>query len=421
MQLVLIAVLVFLNAALAGTEIALVSLREGQIRRMSQGSKTQRMVARTASDPNRFLATIQIGITLSGFLASATAAVALAEPLLPHLDFLGDLAEPAAVISVTLALTYLTLVLGELAPKRIALQRAEGWTVFVARPLNALASLSTPFVWLLGHSTDVVVRLAGGDPSLQREEVSEEELREMVNSNLNFERFQRHILSSAFEIQERRLKEACVPRPKVFTLHADTDTREAIQKMLECGHSRAPVTGSDIDDILGIAHLRDLINQEGPVRVHLREALFLPESMPVLDGLRQMQTRRQQLAIVIDEHGGLEGIVSVEDLLEELVGEIYDEFDSDTSGIEKNPDGSFDIPGALAIHDARDVGIILPEGSYTTVAGLLLERLGRLPDQGETTEVGSWRLTATKVGKRAIEEVKASPLATGSEEADLDL
>ena len=200
----LVLLLVVINAGFAGSEVALISLREGQLRRLEQEDGRGRLVAKLARDPNQFLSTIQIGITLAGFLASAAAAVSLAEPLIPLLDFLGGAAELAAVLLVTIVLTYLTLVVGELAPKRIALQRPEPWAKRAARPLALVSRFTRPAVWLLSRSTDLLVRLAGGDPNLQRETVTEEEVRDLVATQATFSPQHRTILVGAFEIAERR-------------------------------------------------------------------------------------------------------------------------------------------------------------------------------------------------------------------------
>ncbi|MGH2735371.1 MAG: hemolysin family protein [Actinomycetota bacterium] len=411
LQLVLILALVVLNAILAGSEIALVSLREGQLQRLQEGNRREQTLASLARDPNRFLSTIQIGITLAGFLASATAAVTLARPLIEPLSFLGSYARPAAIVLVTIILSYLTLVLGELAPKRVALQRAEGWGTLFARPLNAFAHIATPMLWLLERSTDAVVRLMGGDPSKSREEMSEEELRDTLLTRPGFSRLQREILSGAFEITDRRLRQVAVPRPDVTFLSAELPAPQAVEKLLEIGHSRAPVHGEDLDDVIGIVHLRDLIRAEGPIGDCARDALALPETLTVIESLRRMQRERQLMAIVIDEHGGVEGVVTIEDLLEELVGEIYDEFDRDTSGIERKADGAFELPGGFPLHDLGDIDIDLgAPGDFTTIAGLVLDRLGRLPKPDERLEVEGWEIEVMEVSDRAIERVRLRPI-----------
>jgi len=411
LQIGLVFILVIINALFAGSEIALVSLREGQIKKLEEGSKRQQILARLARDPNQFLSTIQIGITLGGFLASATAAVTLARPLIEPLEpIFGGVARPAAIVLVTLVLTYVTLVFGELAPKRLALQRAEGWGAFASPPLVFLAKVAKPIVWLLGKSTDFTVRILGGNPSAQRQEVGEEELRDMVTTGTGFSRFQREILAGAFEIKDRRLREISVPRPEIFSLPANSSVDDAIPMLLESGHSRAPVTGRDIDDVVGIVHLRDLIGSDGSLAECARAAYTLPETLPVMNALRELQRNRQQIAIVIDEHGGVDGLVTIEDLLEELVGEIYDEFDSDVSGVERSDDGSVLVPGGFPVHDLEDIGVELPRGEYTTVAGIMLDRLGRVPESNETLEVEGYRLDAVEVAQNAITKVRIARL-----------
>jgi putative hemolysin len=416
-QLVLVGVLVLLNAAFAGTEMALVSLREGQVQRLEQRSATGALVARLARDPNNFLATIQVGITLAGFLASAAAAVSLAEPLEEPLDFLGGAARPVSIVVVTLALAYVTLVFGELAPKRVAMQRAERWALLAARPLQLMSSITRPVVWLLSRSTDLAVRLMGGDPNVRREEVTEAELREMVGTQTTFTTKQRLIIEGAFEISERTLDEVLRPRPDVLVLDSDWSAERALRELARSGHSRAPV-GHDgnLDDVVGMVHLRDLLDQgERPVAELAGELVAFPETAKVLDVLHEMQTRRLQLVLVVDEHGAAAGIVTVEDLLEELVGEIYDESDRDVVGIRREPDGSLVMPGRFPVHDLVDVGVEqVPEGPYATVAGLVLDRLGRVPQApGDVVTVAGRTIEVLAVDGRAITEVRIGPPAGG--------
>ena len=412
-QLALVAVLVLLNAAFAGTEMALVSLREGQLQRLEQRSSTGALVARLARDPNRFFATIQIGITLAGFLASAAAAVSLAEPLEGPLSFLGGAARPASIVVVTLLLSYFTLVFGELAPKRVAMQRAERWALVTARPLSAMATLTRPVVWLLSRSTDVAVRLTGGDPSLQREEVTEAELRELVGTQATLTPKQRLILDGAFEISERTLDEVLRPRPDVLVLDAAWTCAEAVEALVASGHSRAPV-GHDrnLDDVVGLVHLRKLVDQgDRPVTEVVGNLVAYPETAGVLDILHEMQAGRVQLALVVDEHGAAAGIVTVEDLIEELVGEIYDESDRDVVRVQREPDGSLVLPGRFPVHDLVDVGVVgMPEGPYATVAGLVLDRLGRVPERpGDVVPVAGRTIEVLAIQGRAITQVRIGP------------
>lgn len=420
-QLGLVAVLVLLNAAFAGTELALVSLREGQLQRLERSSKNGAVLAALARDPNRFLATIQVGITLAGFLASAAAAVSLAEPLEEPLDFLGGAAEPVAIVIVTLLLAYVTLVLGELAPKRVAMQRAERWGLVMARPLAFMSLITRPVVWLLSRSTDVAVRMLGGDPHRDREAITEEELREMVAGQTTFTPKQRLIIDGAFEIAERRLEEVLRPRRDVFFLDADQRGTDALAALAASGHSRAPVrAGGSLDDVIGFVHLRDLLDLgDDPVRQVASNIQAFPETADVLDVLHEMQVSHCQLAVVVDEHGATAGIITMEDLIEELVGEIYDETDRDVVRTRRRPDGSLLLPGQFPIHDLPDVGLPAVEGGpYTTVAGLILDRLGRIPDTpGDRIHLEGWTVEVTDVQHNAITGVRAIPDGPEAERA----
>lgn len=406
-QLVLVAVLVLINAAFAGTELAMVSLRESQLKRLEKRSATGAALARLARQPNQFLATIQIGITLAGFLASAAAAVSLAEPLEGPLSFLGAAAGPASVIVVTLVLAYFTLVFGELAPKRIAMQRAEKWGLMMARPLDFLSTLTKPIVWLLSKSTDIAVKLLGGDPNLQREEVSGEELRDMVAIHDTFPADQRRIIDGAFEIAERTLDEVMVPRNDVVVIDADATCDEAVTLLYETGHSRAPVAEKrNLDRCVGMVRLRSLLGQgDEPVVSVARDIPAFPDAARVLTALREFQAQRTQMAVVIDERGRALGIVTVEDLVEELVGEIWDETDPDIASVVHESDGTLVLPGTYPVHDLIDLDVALPDGDYTTIAGLVLEELGRFPTKGEQLHIDGWQVTIRGVGRHRITEV----------------
>lgn len=412
-QLLLVAFLVVVNALFAGSELALVSLREGQLQRLEAESSRGVALAKLARDPNRFLATIQIGITLAGFLASASAAVSLAEPLEEPLSFLGGASGPVSIVVVTLVLAYATLVVGELAPKRIAMQRAEAWGLLVARPLSAASAATRPIVWLLSRSTDVVVRLLGGDPNSEREQVSAEELREMVSQQVTFSPQQRTIIEGAFEIADRTLREVHRPRLDVFTLDAAARCGDAMAELAASGHSRAPVgQGGVLDDVVGIVHLRDLlVDPDLLVADVATPAMILPETAGVLHTLRELQRLRTQLAVVVDEHGAAEGIVTMEDLVEELVGEIYDETDRDVLSVRRQAGGAMVVPGRFPIHDLPDIGVALPDGPFTTVAGMVLSELQRIPDApGDVIDLGPWRVVVTAVGGNTVTEVRFEPV-----------
>ena len=419
LDIALIALLVLLNAAFAGSEMALVSLREGQLRQLEVSDKPrEQRLARLARDPNRFLATIQVGITLAGFLASATAAVSLAEPLFPHVTWLGSAAQPVVVTVITLVLAFVTLVFGELVPKRIAMQRALTWALVAARPLDLLATLARPLVALLGASTAVVVRLLGGRPGTTVEEISPDELRALVSTSHELDDEQRDIISGALELQHRLLRHVLVPRGSVVAVPAETTVAEARSLLAGAGHSRAPVTrGKGLDDVLGVVHWAALVDgDDEPVSRRALPALVLPETVPVLDALARFREERQQLALVVDEHGSVEGIVTLEDLLEEIVGEIWDETDLAVAGATRESDGSVELPGTYPVHDLPDVGVELglsPSADYTTVAGLVLKLLGRIPEApGDVVCVDGWEIEVLAVAHHAVTQVRLRPLAT---------
>jgi putative hemolysin len=412
-QILLVLVLILVNGALSGSEMALISLRDSQIRRLERTSRGGRVLARLSNDPNRFLATIQIGITLAGFLASAFAATSLAQPLVKPLSFLGEAAEPVAIVIVTIVLAFVSLVLGELAPKRIAMQRAEGWATVAARPLDWLASASRPAVWLLGKSTDMIVRIAGVDPAAARAEISTEEIRELVVAQRGFTAQQRDIISGAFEITERVVREILIPRNDVTTLNADMPVEEALRLLADSGHTRAPVIGpGGLDDLIGVVHLRDLLTADGGTTAasRARPPLLLPETLPVADAMRQLRTQREQFALIVDEHGAIDGIITMEDLVEEVVGEIYDETDRDIQAVIREADDVFLVPGSFPIHDLPDLGINTEKitgPDYTTVAGLILDRIGRIPTTtGETITLPGFTAEITQINGRAITQAR---------------
>ncbi|HSK24124.1 MAG TPA: hemolysin family protein [Egicoccus sp.] len=408
-QLALVAVLVVLNALFAGSEIALISLREGQLARLESRSASGRALARLARDPNRFLSAIQIGITLAGFLASATAAVSLAEPLIEPLGVLGGAARPTAIFLVTLALTFVTLVFGELAPKRLAMQRAESWALLAARPLAVVAKVAGPAIWLLSRATDLTVRLFGGDPSRDRQDVTDEEVRDLIAAQVSYTPEQREIIDGALDVADRTLRQVLVPRSRVLALSDDLTVDEAIARLAEAGHSRAPVFSEQLDDAERTISVLGLVGREGRVGDHAREALLLPESLNAVVALRELQSAHQQLALVVSEHGGVEGIVTVEDLVEELVGEIYDEHDRDVRAVVREPGGAMLVPGSFPLHDLEDLDVEVSGDDATTVAGLVVEQLGRIPAVGDVVEVGGWRFEVLAMRRRTADRVRIAP------------
>ena len=421
-QLLLVLALVLLNAAFSGSEIALLTLRDTQVKRLAQRSRAGRVVARLADDPNAFLATIQVGITLAGFLASATAAVTLSEPLVEPLGFLGGAARPMSIVVVTAVLTFVTLVVGELAPKRIALQRAERWALLAARPLAGIATAAKPVVWLLGRSTDLVVRLFGVDPSASRDEMTEEELRDVLTTHEAYSADERRIISGALEVADRRVRQVLRPRNEVLAIREDVDAASTVAALVAGGHTRAPVYRATLDDADRTVTLLDLLPEaRGTARDHAQPAVAVPESAGVLDVLRTLQQRRQTMALVVSEYGGVEGIVTVEDLVEELVGEIHDETDRDVRRVVRRDDGTLEVPGDFPVHDLVDLGVEVPSGEYVTVAGLLMDALGRVPVEGDAVQQDGWELRVRSMHGRAVGSVLlARPRGDDGLEHDLD-
>lgn len=411
----LIAVLLLLNGLFAGSEIALVSLREGQLRALERaGGRRERALVRLARDPNRYLGTIQLGITLAGYLASATAAVTLAEPLVPALGFLGGGAEALAITGVTLVLAAINIIFGELVPKRLAMQHPQRWALLVAPLLDRLATLTKPMVWLLGRATDMVVRMFGGNSETSGEQLSAKELQDLVAVQRVLTPEQRDMISGALEIHDRSLREILIPRRTVVTLPSGMSPAQARETLVASGHSRAPVVrGRDLDDVIGVVHLRDLLLDSGTVETAVRPLVNLPDSLPVSEALRRFKHDREQFALVVDERGGAAGIVTLEDVLEEIVGEIYDETDRDVLTSRRLADGTLVLPGNFPIHDLEDLGVHFndaPRGDYTTIAGLVLVALSRIPESaGERVEMADWAIEVTGVSRNAITEVHLVP------------
>ncbi|GAA2355598.1 hemolysin family protein [Saccharopolyspora halophila] len=393
----LVLVFVLIGGYFAAAEIALVSLRDSQVRRLGERDKRGARVAKLRTDSNRFLSAVQIGVTFAGFFASsyggATIAVRI-EPVLTGWGLPVALATTLALLLVTALVSYLSLVLGELAPKRLALQRTEPVALLTAGVLDAMATLFRPLIWLLSKSTNAVVRLLGIDPRAKTAEISEEELRDMVRSSEQLTLEERSLLSDAFRATDRVLGEVMVPRTEVDFLDEDLPVEKAVQHVVGEPHSRYPVIRETADDVVGFVHVRDLLGTtyaEVPARTVgdlMRPVPALPASKPVLGALSQLRRRRGgHLAVVIDEYGGTAGIVTVEDLVEEVVGDIWDEYDPSAIPVRTGPDGSYEADGLLHRSDfEQQTGIQLPDGPYDTVAGFVLARLGRLPEVGDTLE-----------------------------------
>ena len=419
----LIAALLLLNGVFAGSELALVSLREGQLRALERGSgRRERALVRLARDPNRYLGTIQLGITLAGYLASATAAVTLAEPLVPALGFLGGAAEAIAITGVTVVLAAINIIVGELVPKRLAMQHPQRWALLVAPLLDRLATMTKPMVWMLGRATDVLVRMFGGKLETSGEQLSAQELGELVAIQRVLSPEQREMIAGALEIHERILREILIPRRAVVTVRSGMTMGEAGAVLVAAGHSRAPVVRArDLDEVVGVVHLRDLMLEHDTLDAAVRPILNLPDSLPVSEALRRFKADREQFALVVDERGGAAGIVTLEDVLEEIVGEIYDETDRDVLAAQRMADGTLVLPGSFPVHDLGDLGVQFsdaPRGDYTTIAGLVLVVLSRIPKAvGERVEMKDWIIEVNGVSRNAVTEVRLIPRTVGADRA----
>ncbi len=366
--------------------------------------------------PNRFLSAVQIGVTLatllSGAFGAATLASSLKSWLAQHMN--ADLASALSIAVITLAISFLTLVFGELAPKRIALQRSERVSLFAAPFLDRLATLATPVVWLLSKTVNLVVVILGGDPAVGRGVMTEEELRDLVAGHQALSPDERRIVGEVFDAGKRQIREVLVPRTEVEFLPATMPIAEAASIVSEAPHTRFPVYQESYDDVIGFVHARDLFFPEpdrGPLRVGeaCRPVKFLPTSKTVLSALSEMRRENAHLAIVLDEYGGTAGIVTLEDLVEELIGEIQDEYDVEEGHSRQLHDGELEVDGLLNLDDfAEQTGVELPEGPYETVAGFLLASLGHLPGEGESVEVSGRRLAVTQLDGRRIARVRLS-------------
>jgi putative hemolysin len=426
-NVLLVGFFLLLGGFFSGSEIALVSLREGQVRALAQRGRRGQKVAALHADPNRFLAAVQIGVTLAGFLSAAFGASAFADDLAPVLRGWGlsdgpgdqtgqqDAAYWAAFVVVTLVITYLSLVISELAPKRVALQRAERFSLLVAPSLDRVARASTPVIWLLSHSTDLVVRVLGADPSASREMISEEELRDIVAGHETLGREERQLIEDVFEAGERQLHEVMVPRTEVDFLDATTPVYKAVKMSSSNPHSRYPVVRGSHDQVVGFVHVRDLFAPDvsaATVRVGeiAREVKVMPGTKRVLSAMSEMRREGHHLAIVVDEYGGTDGIVTLEDLVEEIIGEIHDEYDVAEEPSRALVDGDVEVDGLLNLEDFEDrTGLELPEGPYETVAGFVINELGRLPEVDESVVALGRRFTVTELDGRRIARVRLTP------------
>jgi putative hemolysin len=419
LDVVIVLIILCIGGFFASAEMALISLREGQVRSLAKRGRRGAKAARLASDPNRFLASVQIGTTLATLVTGAYGADTLAGLLD---DWLVDqhvdraVASPLSFAIVTACITFLTLVFSELAPKRLALQRTVPIALFAAPVLDVIARLARPVVWLLSVSVNVVVRLLGADPRQGRQAMTEQEVRELVTGTQTLSVDERRIVGEVFDAGKRQIREVLRPRTEVEFLAAGTTVGEAALTAGSVPYSRLPVYQDSYDNVIGFVHIRDLLGPAAPPPAALvddvvRPIKFLPISKTVLSALSEMRRERVHLAIVADEYGGTAGIVTLEDLVEELIGDIRDEYDTGEAPATKLPKGEVEADGLLNLDEfAEQTGIRLPEGPYETVAGYVLAALGEVPAPGDAVEIPGYTITVTEMDGRRIARLRVTPL-----------
>ena len=404
--------LIVTGGLFVAAEIALISLRESQVKQLALRGKRGAIVAKLAANPNRLLGALQVGVTLTGFLSAALGAEKLGVYVIPWLEDLGVPTKSAAttsLIGVTLVIAYFSLVFGELVPKRLALFRTEQIALASAIFIDFVANLFRPIIWVLSHSTNLVVRLFGIDPREQRTAISEEELLDLVAGHAALTDEERDIVEEVFNASERQVHEVMVPRTEVDFMDASLTVGKAIALAIEKAHSRYPVVRGSSDEVIGFIHVRDLLdtslaNSSAKIQELARNIMYLPGTKAILPALTEMRKQRQHLAIVLDEYGGTDGIITLEDLVETLIGDIRDEYDSDELEIsEESHTGDFEIDGLISLEDLHEEsGVELPEGPYETAGGFVMHYLGRIPVEQDIVGVNGVRITVLSMeGKRA--------------------
>lgn len=427
LPVVLTLALILVNAFFAMSEIAIISLNDNKIRKMADGGhKAALKVVKLTEDSSGFLSTIQIGVTLAGFLTASSAAQSFStllagqiakwfslEPTSAVMSFVNG----ASVVIITLITSYFSLVLGELAPKRIAIQKSESISFRVVGILLAIQKLMRPFIAILSVSTNLVVRAFGVQPHENSEVVTEEEIRMLVDVGEErgvIEESQKTMINNIFEFDDITAADVMTHRTDIAAVEAEELVDEIVRLSIESGRSRLPVYEEDLDNIIGIVYIRDLLPYVGKAanghtaRDIMRKAHFVPESKSCGKLFSEMTEKHIQMVMVVDEYGGIAGLVTMEDLLEAIVGNMQDEYDNETEEIEQISENTFEIEGITDIEEVEEIlNIHLPEGEYDTLAGMIMAQLGRIPDEGEQpfVEVQGYRFTVVSLDERRIERV----------------
>ncbi|MBQ2916865.1 MAG: HlyC/CorC family transporter [Clostridia bacterium] len=403
---IVLAILIFVNAFFAATEMAFVTVNDAKIEKMSrEGNKKAKLIRKMMKEPSKFLATIQIGITLAGFLSSAFAADAFADELAPVLENLIPLGlsvwKSISIIIITMILSYFSLVIGELVPKRLAMRHAEKIAFSTVGIVRTISIFTAPFVKLLTASTNGISKLFGISET-DEETVTEEEIRMMVDvgeEKGSIEENEKELINNVFEFNDKVVSEVMIHRKDIYAIDIESDISDILKELDEYKYSRIPVYEENIDNIVGLLFIKDLlanVNKKAKVKVSnlLREAYFVSENKPINELFRDLQRNKHQLAIVLDEYGGTAGLITMEDIIEELVGNIFDEYDDEEKDYEKIDDNTFMINGSVSIHDLRKIlEVEIPEGDYDTLSGYLIEELGRIPDDDEKPVIETEKVT----------------------------
>jgi CBS domain containing-hemolysin-like protein len=412
LELIGVGVLILLNAFFVAAEYALVTARRTRIIELHhQGNRRARAVLKITSDPQQFIAAMQLGVTLTSLGIGALGEQALARA------FESWLATVLAVLLAYLILTYFHVVIGELVPKGVALGHPEGTALWVAAPVRAFFTLFAPFVWVLRRSTDAVLHLLGLEPpSAEREPLSEAELRMLLSRSSEqgeIEHEEQQMIDKVFVFGDKDVADVMVPRPEVVAISAELPPEEALAAVLDSPYTRYPVYGESLDDIIGVLHVRDLftaVHDRGLASVRLaeivRSAYIVPETKDLASLLQEFRKTNNHFAVVVDEYGGMAGICTLEDLLEEIVGEIEDEFDVAEVQIEQLDDDTYRIDGMYPIDEFNErFGTSLPDDDFHTLAGFVFGQLGRAPQPGDDVEYDGMRFDVLEVDGSRIEKL----------------
>lgn len=405
-QVIVLAILILVNAFFAATEIAFISINDAKIEKQAkEGNKKAKQIRKMLKEPSKFLATIQIGITLAGFLSSAFAADAFADDLAPALENLIPLGisvwKSISIVIITMILSYFSLVFGELVPKRLAMRNSEKIAFGTIGIVRTISVITSPFVKLLTASTNGISKIFGISET-DEETVTEEEIRMMVDvgeEKGSIEEEERELINNVFEFNDKVVSEIMIHRKDIYAIDINSDVGDILKDLNEYKYSRIPVYEENVDNIVGLLFIKDLIanmNKKEKVKISnlLREAYFVSENKQINELFRDLQRNKHQLAIVLDEYGGTAGLVTMEDIIEELVGNIFDEYDDEEKDYEKIDDNTYMISGSVSIHDLRKIlNVEIPEGEYDTLSGYLIEELGRIPSDDENPIIETEKVT----------------------------